>query len=224
MATPIRTDEHIQQDVLEELRWDARVRPNEIGVTVRNGVVTLSGRVDTYVKKWAAKEAALRVRGVKAVADEVEIQLPTTAGRTDADIADAAVRALEWDALVPTEDLAISVSNGVLTLEGEVDFAYQRQDAERVVRRLAGVRGVSNLLVARPAQSPPSSTELKREIEDALVRRAEIDADRITVDVIEGKAILRGMVSSWGERQEAENIAWSEPGITQVDNQITVGP
>jgi osmotically-inducible protein OsmY len=217
------TDEQIQLDVLEELKWDARVHPNEIGVAVKNGIVTLTGWVDSYTKRWATEEAAHRVHGVKAVANDIEVRLPSASERTDADIAAAATRALEWDAFVPVEKLDVTVSKGWITLRGEVEWQYQRQDAERVVRRLSGVRGVTNLITVRP-RVKPSPQELKRKIEDALVRSAETDAERITVEVQGEKVILKGTVRSWAERQEAERVAWLAPGVNAVENRITVMP
>ena len=217
------TDEEIQREVLAELRWDARVQPNEIGVAVKDGVVILTGWVDSYIKKWAAEQAAHRVRGVTAVANDIEVHLPSSAERTDADIAAAATRALEWDALVPIEKIDVTVSKGWVTLSGEVEWQYQKHDAERAVRRLAGVRGVSNLIRVAP-HVKPMPDELKRKIEDALIRSAETDANRITVDVHGSRITLRGVVRSWAEREEAEAVAWSAPGVTSVDNQITVRP
>src|SRR4051812_28270362 len=178
IATETRTDTQIQADVLAEMKWEPRINPNEIGVIVKDGVVTLTGWVDSYAKRWAAEDAAQRVRGVKAVANDLEVRLPGTDERTDADLAAAAVRALEWDAFVPIEKLDVTVSKGWVTLKGEVEWQYQKQDAERVVRRLAGIKGVTNLITVK---AKPTPAELKRKIEEALVRTAELDAKNIQV-------------------------------------------
>lgn len=224
MATPTmltRTDEELQQDVLAELVWEPRLQPNEIGVAVSDGVVTLTGWVDNYAKKWSAERAAHRVDGVRSVANDIEVRLPTAATRTDPDIAMAATRALEWDAFVPVDAVEVTVSNGWVVLRGEVAWEYQKRAAERAVRRLAGVRGVTDGVSVRPAaQHIPD--ELRGRIEAALVRSAETDAERITVGVDGETVVLTGTVRSWLERREAERVAWSAPGVAQVDNHITV--
>jgi osmotically-inducible protein OsmY len=213
------TDEQIQREVLAELSWEPRIRPNEIGVVVKDGVVTLTGWVDSYTKRWAAEEAAHRVRGVKAVANEIEVRLPGAAERTDTDIAAAAVHALRADVFVPADKIDVTVSKGFVTLRGTVDWQFQKEDAEKVIRRLPGVKGVLNSLTVKPPMTP---SDLKKKIEEALVRSAQTDAARITVEVHGSKVILRGIVRSWAEKQEAERTAWSAPGVTEVDNRITV--
>jgi len=220
-ASVTRTDEELQRDVLAELKWEPRLQPNEIGVRVKDGIVTLFGWVDTFTKKWAAEEAALRVRGVKAVVNEIEVRLPSEAERTDEEIAAAAIRALESDTTVPSDRIRVTVSKGWVTLEGEVEWQYQKLDAERAVRRLTGVRGVANLITVKPRVTP---TDLKLMIEDALIRNAELDAQKIDVRVIGSKVVLKGTVRSWAEREAAERAAWSAPGVDEVDNQIKIVP
>ncbi len=219
MAVSTRTDESIQEDVLEELKWDSRVRANEIGVAVKDGIVTLTGWVDSYLKKMAAEQAAHRVQGVKAVANDIEVRLPSSSERTDADLAAAVLNALRWDAFIPAGKLNVTVSKGWVTLKGEVDFEFERRDAERAVERLSGVKGVSNLITIKPRLSP---TDLKQKIEKALVRNAETDASHITVEVQGSKVILRGTVHAYAEKKAAEDTAWSAPGVSEVDNRITV--
>lgn len=217
-----RTDQEIQKDVLEELKWDPRVKPNEIGVSVSNGVATLTGFVDSYLKKWAAEEAAHKVKGVRAVANDIEVKLPGSAERTDPEIADAVSRAIEWDTFIPADRVEVTVSKGWVTLDGELEYQYQREDAERAARRVTGVRGLTNLIRVKPGK--PSPSDLKKKIEDALVRSAETDADRISVEVRGSTVVLKGTVRSYAEKQEAARVAWSAPGVTSVENQISVVP
>jgi len=209
----------LQSDVLDELTWTANVKANEIGVAVKEGVVTLTGMVESYLARQAAQDAALRVRGVHAVANEIEVRLHTSAERTDSDLALAALTALKWDAIIPTDELDVTVSRGFVTLKGKVEWYFQREAAQRVVQRLAGVKGVSNLITVA---AHPAPTDIKQRIERALVRNAEIDANTITVTVQGNTAVLKGTVRSYAEKVAAGRTAWLAPGITTVDNEIKI--
>lgn len=218
-AAAVRTDPELQRDVLDELGWDAQTRPNEIGVTVSEGVVTLTGWVDSYARRWAAERCAHRVRGVRAVASEIEVRLPGTDERTDAEIAIAAGRALEWDSFVPAERLDVTVANGWVMLRGEVEYGFQRRTAERELRRLRGVRGLTNLVEVRPT-TPPSDEQTRRDLQRVLIRRT--GTERVDVQVTGDTVVLSGVVRSWWQRDEAERAAWSTPGVREVHDRLVV--
>lgn len=221
MATTAITDSEIQQDVLRELQWEPSVEAGHVGVAVHNGVVTLSGHVSSYAEKYAAENAAKRVHGVRAVANEIEVRLPGSSERTDADIAANAVNSLERNVLVPKDRIKVTVNKGWVTLEGTVEWNFEKDAAENAVRFIPGVRGVSNLIEVKPRVSPE---ELKQKIEDAFKRSAEVDANRVQVEVDGGKVTLRGTVRSWAERDAAAREAWAAPGVWSVENLITVQP
>ena len=217
----MKTDKQLQMDVINELAWDPRVTEKEIGVAARDGVVTLTGSVASCAQKHAAVQAAGRVGGVKGIADELEVELPGDHRRTDADIAHAAVSALRWDVEVPSDRVTVRVEGGRVTLEGDVEWQYQKTAAERDVRSLTGVQGVTNLIAVRP--HPVSTAAVAQRIKDALRRNAELDAERITVEANDGRVTLRGQVRSWVERHDAEHAAWGAPGVSHVEDRITVG-
>lgn len=217
----MRPDRDLQHDVLAELKWEPSVNAAHIGVTAANGVVTLTGHVSTYMEKIAAERAAKRIYGVKAVADEVEVRLPGTVKHTDEDIAATCVGALAARSTVPNDKIKVIVKRGWVTLEGEVEWQYQKEAAMNAVRDLYGVTGVSNSIIVKGRVRP---SDIKNRIEGAFTRSAENDARRIRVATTDGKVILNGTVRSWLERDEAQQAAWAAPGVTAVENQITVAP
>jgi osmotically-inducible protein OsmY len=215
----MKTDLQLHKDVLDEIRWDPRVKETEIGVAAKDGVVTLTGSVETYAQKYAVERDVERVTGVRAVADDLHVRPSGAFLRNDTDIAHSVVNALAWDIEVPAEKITAKVENGWITLKGEVDWNYQKVAAERAVRYLAGVKGISNLIDVKPLVSP---VEVKSKIEAALKRNAELDAKSINVETTNGKVILKGHVRSWAERADAEHAAWAAPGVREVDDRLTV--
>jgi osmotically-inducible protein OsmY len=217
-----RSDAAIQQDVLRELQWDTRVEETEVGVEVDDGIVTLTGTVSSYAKKLAAQEAAHRVRGVRDVVNNITVKIPGVGGRTDADIARAVRQTLEWDPLVPEERISTTVSDGWVTLEGEVDRWTQREDAEHAVRHLAGVLGVTNRITVRAPHVAPAT--VRTAIEEALERQAEREAARIQVAIHDGTVTLSGHVRSWREKEASLAAAGHAPGVHGVEDRIRIEP
>ena len=217
-----RTDAQVQLDLMSELKWDPSIQADQIGVSVQDGVVTLSGQVDSHAQKWSAERAAMRVLGVQALAVALQVVLPGDARRSDEDIARTAVKALKWMTSLPRDAVRVSVENGWITLTGEVTWEYQRQSATEALRHLMGVTGISNQLALQPALH---ATAVKADIEAALRRRAQVDADQIRVGVAGSEVTLTGEVGSWTERELARHAAWGAPGVRQVlDQMVVVGP
>lgn len=212
-------DVGLQADVLDELDWEPSVNAAEIGVTVDDGIVTLAGHVPTYAEKRAAERIAMRVEGVRGVANEIDVKLPAAFEKTDADLAKAALNAIQWNVYLPQEKVKVKVEDGWITLEGKVEWNFQRTKAEQAVRALTGVRGVTNHLEVEPRTSPQG---IKEKIRRSLERIAVEDAEKIRVTADGSTVTLTGTVRSWMEREEAETAAWAAPGVKEVMNKIEV--
>jgi osmotically-inducible protein OsmY len=215
----MRTDSEIESYVKEELRWDPDLDPSDIAISVKDGVVTLAGFAHSYIERYEAEKAAKRVAGVIAVANDIEVRLPSVDQRPDPEIARDAATALKNQLPVSYEQIKAVVRNGWITLEGDAEWQYQRQTAEQAVRRIKGVKGITNDIKIKPRVEP---SDIKQKIMDAFRRSAEVDANQITVETRGGEVILKGKVRSWTERDEAERAAWRAPGVTKVEDRIVV--
>ena len=217
----MKTDSEIERDVKAEFGWNPDLKSTDIAISVKNGVVTLAGFVPRYIDKYEAEKAAKRVAGVLAVANDIEIRLPAVDERPDPEIAREVVTALKNQLPFSHERIKAVVRNGWVTLEGDVEWQYQRLTAERAVRPLKGVKGIINDIKIKPRVEP---SDIKQKIQEAFRRSAEVDANQITVETSGGEVILKGKVRSWVERDEAERVAWRAPGVTKVDDRIVVSP
>jgi osmotically-inducible protein OsmY len=215
----MRTDTEIQKDVMAQLKWDPSLNAASIGVAVKDGVVTLSGRVDTYSQKLGAEIAARKILGVKAVAEEIHVGPSPAFRRTDPEIAAAVLNALKWHSAVQEDKVKIKVEDSVVTLEGQVDWNYQRQSTVDAIRYIPGIVRVENLITVKVAATP---ADVREKIKEALRRHATLDAEKIRVEFNGNKVVLRGTVRSFAEREDAELAAWSAPGITSVENKVMV--
>ncbi|MDO3643657.1 MAG: BON domain-containing protein [Mucilaginibacter sp.] len=215
----MKTDIEIQKNVMDELKWQPFLNSSEIGVAVKNGIVTLSGIVDSFSKKLSAERAAKKVAGVRAIAEDIQIGVSPAYWRTDAEIAEAVLNALKWHSAVPDEKIKIKVEDGNVTLEGELEWEYQRVNARTAIQNLSGVRSVINLITVKPRLS---AFELEQKISAAFRRNATVDASKVNVSTVGSKVILTGKVRSLIESEDAEDVAWAAPGVYNVENKLTV--
>jgi osmotically-inducible protein OsmY len=215
----VKTDSEIKQDVENELRWDPDIESGDIAVAVKNGVVTLAGFVRSYQQKWQAERDAKRVSGVLGMANDLEVRIPAIHQTPDPELARQAVEELKNELPYSHSQVKVLAHNGWITLEGEFEWNYQKARAEAAVRRVKGIKGISNFIVLRPRVEP---SDIKQKIEEAFKRSAEIDANRIQVEAMGSEVVLKGTVRSWAEREEAERVAWQAPGVRRVDNRISI--
>lgn len=215
----MRTDLQIQKDVMDEIRWQPNLSSSEIGVAVKDGVVTLSGQVDSFMKKAAAEKAAKRVAGVKALAEDIQVGVSPSFSQSDAEIAAAALNSLKWNSAVQHERIKIEVEDGVVRLDGEADWDFQRTQAKKAIEKLPGVKMVLNFITLRPHPMP---SDIEQKIRAAFERSASIDSKMVSAEVIGSKVILKGTVRSFAEKQDAENAAWAAPGVLSIENKLEV--
>ncbi|MBZ4191622.1 BON domain-containing protein [Niabella beijingensis] len=215
----MKSDKTIQQDVIAALQWEPILNAEEIGVAVTNGVVTLSGHVDKYIKKWKAESVAKRVKNVKAVAINISVEISASDNSNDTEIGEAIINAFRWNSLIPQDKIKVKVENGYVTLEGGVEWQYQKQEAYNTIKPLLGVKEVYNLLSVKPAIS---KALVKDQIKKAMTRNADIKSSKIDIDISGRKVILKGSVGTWQERTLIENAAWCSPGVTNVIDEIEV--
>lgn len=217
----MQSDLKIQQDVINHLKWQPSINASNIGVAVKDGVVTLSGQVDNYYEKLAAENAAKKVVGVRAIAEDIQVGVSPLFHKTDAEIAESVLNALKWHSAVPEDKIKVKVDDGFVTIEGEVEWEYQRESAKNAVSNLQGVRNLVNNIVIKPNLSP---ADIKSKITDALHRTATVDAGKVTVDINGTKVSLYGSVRSFAEKEDVEDAAWCAPGVTKVESHLAVEP
>ena len=215
----MKSDNEIQKDIMAQLKWEPFLNASQIGVAVKNGIVTLSGQVDTYSKKTLAERAAKKVWGVKAIAEDIQVGISPSYRKTDAEVAEAVVNGLKWHTMIPEEKIKVSVEDGIVKLEGEVEWEYQRTQARSAIENLTGVRSVTNLISVKPKIT---SSDIQQKINAAFQRSATIDSGKITAEVLGSRVTLRGKVRSFTEKEDAENAAWFAPGVTSVNSKLEI--